>query len=221
VLQDVDSSYFDLQDIRKAVYAALKAATTSVVGLAISHPEAQFEAKLQRWLEFETPAQPITDLSLSPVIAELPDHLADVHAHRTDLETATNLLLKVLVSGVDAEIIEGFWSAVSGEFGAGPGKLVLLFVGNQATRFPAGVKVIPEVRFDPYDVRDWTGRVVWGRGWPPDVARTWSDWLCAEATRNGELSVRQLYRHLDESLAIFRSVPDSEPDRFRALYQRS
>jgi hypothetical protein len=210
--QLLDSVYFDLTDMRKAIRRAKAAAPSRVLGFGVTYSEFVFVNKLCDWLAnyLLGETQRKDPLNLKPELAPVSRRLRQVARYREDLESA-NVLCLVLVDAVPRECIAEFWDGICHDF-AGIGRyLALVFTGDGSTAFPPEVAVLPPPRFDLEDVALWAEEMISRRGWPPDMADAWTDLLRDEALDNGELDVPALYEAMDRSIQAIRF----EPDEFR------
>jgi hypothetical protein len=215
--QLLDSVYFDLTDIRKAIRRAKAAAPSRVLGFGVTYSEFVFVNKLCDWfancLLGET--QRKDPLNLKPELGQVSRRLRQVARYRQDLESA-NVLCHVLVEAVPPEYIAEFWDELCRDFVAIERYFVFVFTGDPNTVFPPGVAVLPPPRFDLEDVALWTEEMISRRGWTPGMADAWTSLLCEEALDDGELSVPALYEAMDRSIQEIRF----EPDEFRTKLEK-
>jgi len=210
--QLLDSVYFDLTDMRKAIRRAKAMAPSRVLGFGVTYSEFIFVNKLCDWLAnyLLGETQRKDPLNLKPEVAPVSRRLRQVARYRQDLESA-NVLCLVLVDSVPLECIAEFWDGICQDF-AGVGRYFsLVFVGDGSTVFPPGVAVLPRPSFDLEDVALWAEEMISRRGWPPGMADAWTDLLREEALEDGELNVAALYEAMDRSIQAVRF----EPDEFR------
>lgn len=216
--QLMDTTHFDLAEVRHAIRAAVQSPGRSVIGFGVHYPESLFVQKLLEWLQFYLPGetQSKATLSLMPEIAPLDYCLRQLHSYRPDLDDV-NVLCEIAVRGVAADVIGEFWNGVRTQFDKTAGNLVLVFTGDRRTDFPDDVTALPQPRFNRMDVADWTERLISQRGWPGSVAYGWTESLCAAACiRDEQLDVRLLYEAMDRSVAVLRQ----EPEKFRAMHEK-
>ena len=210
--QLLDSVYFDLTDMRKAIRRAKAAAPSRILGFGVTYSEFVFVNKLCDWLAnyLLGETQRKDPLNLKPELAPVSRRLRQVARYRQDLESA-NVLCLVLVDAVPRECITEFWDGICQDF-AGIGRyFALVFTGDGSTAFPPGVAVLPPPRFDLEDVALWAEEMISRRGWPPGMADAWTELLRDEALDDGEINVAALYEAMDRSIQAIRF----EPDEFR------
>ena len=188
--QLLDSVYFDLTDMRKAIRRAKVAAPSRVLGLGVTYSEFVFVNKLCDWLAnyLLGETQRKDPLNLKPELAPVSRRLRQLARYREDLESA-NVLCLVLVDAVPQECIAEFWDGICQDFAEIGRYFALVFTGDGSTAFPPGVAVLPPPRFDLEDVALWTEEMISRRGWPPEMADAWTDLLRDEALYDGELNV--------------------------------
>jgi Effector-associated domain 1 len=211
VYQLLNSVYFDLNDLRRAVARAKRSAGGKVIGFGVTYPEGIFVSKLCDWLAYYIGETQHKDpLNLMPEIAPVSQRLRTVARYKRDLDS-TNVLCVVYVQGVPVESIVEFWDGVRRTFEDCAHYLLLVFTGYSDTVFPEGISALPPPQFDLFDVDVWTHEMVRLRGWPPELASAWTDLLRDESMQNDVLIVRDLYEAMDRSIkeVLFR------PDTFR------
>ena len=215
--QLLDSVYFDLTDMRKAIRRAKAAAPSRVLGFGVTYSEFVFVNKLCDWLAncLLGETQRKDPLNLKPELGHVSRRLRQVARYRQDLESA-NVLCLVLVEAAPAEYIAEFWDEICRGFAEIERYFVFVFTGDGSTAFPPGVAVLPPPRFDAEDVALWAEEMISRRGWPPDMADAWTGLLCDEALDDGELSVPALYEAMDRSIQEIRF----EPDEFRVKLEK-
>lgn len=215
-----DSAYFDLAEIRSRIRAAMAVPARRVIGFGVTYPESTFVRKLSGWLQGHAGATESKDrLYLSPVVGSLDYRLQQVREYRQLLDTV-NVLCEIVVDGaLSDDGIADFWAGICQDFGGARNRLILVFVGARHG-FPDGITVLPNPRFERFDVEFWTENLVTQRGWPLDLAADWATWLCERASARGQfevLDVRMLYEAMDNSVKDFRMV---SPEEFRAKLRR-
>jgi len=205
-----------LTEIRLTIRRALATAPGKVTGFSLSYPDSVFITKLLDWLRVYLPGQTEvkSPLILMPVIAATNLLLGQMRSYRHDLDTV-NVLCQVHVEGAEADLIESFWESINTEFGGTEGLLVLLFIGDARTTFPDGLTALPTPQITRSDVEQWAEDLINQRGWPFNLARSWADWLCAQATVGEQLDIRLMYEAIDRSVSDLRYRPDS----FRAMLE--
>jgi Effector-associated domain 1 len=213
----LDSVYFDLNEMRKAIMRARTGAPSRVLGFGVSYSEFVFVNKLCDWLVSFMGAgtQRKDPMNLRPELAPVSRRLRQVARYRQDLESA-NVLCVVLVDTVPPDSVSEFWKMICLDFAEIERYLVLVFVGDGSTGFPPGVAVLPPPRFDLEDVALWAGEMLSRRGWPVSLADAWTKLLCDAALYDGELSVAVLYEAMDRSIQEFRF----RPERFRVMLEK-
>ena len=187
-----------------------------VIGFGVTYPESTFVRKLSGWLQGHAGATESKDcLYLSPVVSSLDYRLQQMREYRQLLDTV-NVLCEIVVDGaLSDDAIASFWANVCQDFGGAKNRLILVFVGARQG-FPDGITVLPNPRFERFDVEFWTENLITQRGWPLDLAADWTTWLCERASARGQfqvLDVRILYEAMDNSVKDFRMV---SPEEFRA-----
>jgi hypothetical protein len=210
--QLLDSVYFDLTDMRKAILRVKAAAPSRVLGFGVTYSEFVFVNKLCDWLADHVfrETQRKDPLNLKPEVASVSSRRRQVARYRQDLESA-NVLCLVLVDAVPGDCIAEFWDGVCQDFAGIGNYLALVFTGDGSTTFPPGVAVLPPPQFDLEDVTLWAVEMINRRGWPSDMADAWTDMLREQALDDGELNVAALYEAMDRSIQAIRF----EPDEFR------
>jgi hypothetical protein len=205
----LDSVYFDLSEMRRAIVRARMAASSRVLGFAVVYSDFVFVDKLCDWLiDFiGDGTQPKAPMNLKPELGSVSSRLREVAMYRDDLKSA-NVLFRVLVDTVPPDRVSEFWRAISLDFAAIERHLVLVFVGNETMVFPSEVAVLPRPRFDLEDVALWAGETLSRRGWPVVLADAWTKLLSDVALCDGELSVALLYKVMDKSIHEFRDNPE-------------
>jgi hypothetical protein len=211
--QLLDTVYFDLTDMRKAIIEAKRAAPSRILGFGVTYSEFVFLSKLCDWLADSLlgGTQRKYPLNLKPDYGSVPQRLHVVAGYRQDLDSA-NVLCQVFVDEVPGAHIAEFWDAICRDFAGIGHHFVLVFAGDGRTDFPPGVAVLAPPKFDLGDVALWARDMIRGRGWPPDMADAWTDLLCDEALYDGKLNVPALYEAMDRSIEAIRFGPD----QFRA-----
>jgi Effector-associated domain 1 len=207
--QLLDSVYFDLRELRKAIRQARAAATSRVLGFGVSYPELVFVNKLCDWLanSLAGETQRKDALNLKPELGPVARRIYQVELYRRDLESA-NVLCLVYVDTAPPQYIAEFWSKICQEYNAIEHHFVFVFTGDNDTKFPDGIAVLPQPRFDLDDVHLWAEEMISRRRWPLDLAAIWTDLLRAEAFDGEELDVRALYEAMDRSIQQIRFEPD-------------
>lgn len=213
----MDSAYFDLTEVREAIREGMSDAVCQVVGFGVCPQESAYVRKLSHWLQRHLIGQTEAKdpLNLNPTTGNVARRLQQVRRYRHDLDEV-NVLCEVVVDGAATqESVAEFWTAACAELGGAGRNLVLMFSSNDSTKFPEGVKVLPQPRFRSADVAHWAETVVAGRpDWPLGIAISWTKWLCSEAALGDELNIGVLYEVMDYSIKIF--LFQNDADKFLA-----
>lgn len=215
--QLLDSVYFDLTDLRKAIRRAKASTPSRVLGFGVTYSESVFVNKLCDWLanSLVGDTQRKDPLNLKPELAPVSRRLHQVERYRRDLGSA-NVLCLIFVDAVPPEYIAEFWGRVCQDFGGIERHFILVFTGDRSTTFPPGVAVLPSPQFDLEDIALWAEEMISRRGWPPNMADAWTGLLCDEALDDGEIDVRALYEAMDQSIQEIRF----EPNEFRMKLEK-
>jgi len=199
--QLVDTAYFDLESVRRAVARATRTAPKGgVISFGIANAESIFIRKLTDWLSsFLGETQVKEPLILRPEYATVATRLMHISRYHRDLQTA-NVLCAVYVDGTPVHTVAEFWQGVRTSFAGVARSLVLVFAGAPNAGFPAGVTVLPPPSFDIDDVDVWTHEVVRRKGWPTELATAWTDRLHRDSWAGNRLDVRLLYEAMDRTI---------------------
>jgi hypothetical protein len=211
--QLLDSVYFDLRELRKAIRQAKSAASSRVLGFGVTYSESTFVNKLCDWLAncVVGQTQRKDPLNLKPELAPVSHRLHQIERYRRDL-ASVNVLCLIHADDAPPEYIAEFWGRIAANFADTENFFVLVFTGSEATAFPGGLTVLPPPRFDLDDVAQWAEDLISRAGWPPNLADAWTDLLCEDALDDGNLDVRGLYEAMDRSIQEIRF----DPNAFRA-----
>lgn len=216
--QLIDTVYFDLIELRKAVARAKKAATGRVMAFGITYSDAVFVRKLCDWLgPYLGETQLKEPLNLLPELAPVSKRLRHAERYRPELDSA-NVLCVVYIEGVPVETVAEFWDGVCSSFDGIKHYFALVFAGYRDAVFPPGVTALPPPQFDISDVDLWTHEMVRLRGWPVDLADAWTELLRDDSMDDNILDVRSLYEAMDRSIREMRFNSD---DFRRRLEERT
>jgi hypothetical protein len=206
--QLLDTAYFDLGELRRAVARARKATRSRVLGFGVTCSESIFVRKLADWLgSYLGETQVKEPLNLMPELAPVSTRLRHIARYRPELDSA-NILCIVQADGTPADMVAEFWQGVCREFDGIRRYLVLILTGSKDAIFPKGVTVLPRPQFDVSDIDLWTRAMVRLHGWPVELADAWTDQLREESTYQNVLDVRLLYEAMDGSVRQVRFRPD-------------
>ena len=206
--QLLDTAYFDLDEVRRAVARAKNAAQDRVLGFGITNSEIIFIRKFSDWLgSYLGETQVKEPLNLRPEYAPVSRRLRHIARYRYELDSA-NVLCIVYTDGTPAETVEEFWRGVCREFAGIAYYLVLVFAGDAGALFPQGINVLPSPQFEVSDVDLWTHEMIRRRGWPTELADAWTDRLRHESMDGDGLDVRLLYEAMDASIEDARFRPE-------------
>ena len=206
--QLLDTAYFDLDEVRRAVARAKNAAQGRVLGFGITNSESIFIRKFSDWLgSYLGETQVKEPLNLRPEYAPVSRRLRHIARYRPELDSA-NVLCIVYTDGTVAETVEEFWCGVCREFAGIGYYLALVFAGEAGAIFPPGINVLPSPQFEVSDVDLWTHEMIRRRGWPTELADAWTDRLRQESMDRDGLDVRLLYEAMDASIEDARFRPE-------------
>lgn len=210
--QLMDSAYFDLTAVRKAIDDAMTAPASQVIGFGVSYPEPKFVEKLSDWLHWYLGPQtePRGPFGLNPATGSVPLRLEQLRRHRNRLDKL-NMVCEIVVDGAaPAAHVAEFWARVRAEFGGARCRLVLVFTCHDKGKFPAGITVLPSPQFTEADVKLWAVEVVSRRReWAGAMAETWARWLWSQALLDDVPDACLLYEAMDESIKVFRFQKDA------------
>lgn len=215
-LMALDTSFFDLTELRNAVEEALAAGERGLLGFGIPYPDLAFVSKVCEWLPYCIgDVQRKEPLNLKPEFAPVARHIKQVVRYRRDLITSS-VICPVLAEGVPPGIIETFWKGVSSELTNLENSLILVITTYPGGVLPADVIPLPAPKFTAYDITVWAREIVHRRNWPPIIAKLWSSHIVAEAQDGTGLDVRAVYEAMDRSIIEIRTNPNG----FRARLEQ-
>jgi hypothetical protein len=215
-LMALDTSFFDLTELRNAVEEALAAGERGLFGFGIPYPDLAFVSKVCEWLPYCIgDVQRKEPLNLKPEFAPVARHIKQVVRYQRDLMTSS-VVCPVLAEGVPPEIVETFWRGVSSELTNLQNSLILVITTYPGAVLPVGVISLPAPKFTASDITVWAREIVRQRHWPPFVAKLWSSHIVAEAQDGTGLDVRAVYEAMDRSIREIRS----DPNGFRARLEQ-
>ncbi|WP_433125329.1 effector-associated domain EAD1-containing protein [Micromonospora sp. CA-240977] len=217
-LQLLDSAFFDLQQLKRAVQEAKIAAPSRLLAFGVSYSEMLFVNKLCSWLPYCLGEIERKEwLSLRPELAPVDLRVKHVLRYLPDLEWA-NVLCPVLTDGVPDAVVAEFWDGVRQHCGQHERWFVMVFAGAMPGGYPQGITTLPPPQVDPVDLTLWAQEVVSRRGWPATLAEAWSSLITDEAWDGSRLDLRLVYETMDRSI---RAARQDETRFRRQLEERS
>ncbi|MCW3842881.1 effector-associated domain EAD1-containing protein [Micromonospora yasonensis] len=217
-LQLLDSAFFDLQQLKRAVQEAKFEASSRLLAFGVTYSEMLFVNKLCSWLPYCLGEVERKEwLSLRPELAPVDVRVKHVLRYLPDLEWA-NVVCPVLTDGVPSAVVAQFWDGVREHCGHHERWFVMVFAGSLPGGYPSGITTLPAPQVDRFDLALWAQEVVSRRGWPATLADAWSGLIEEEAWDGSRLDIRLVYESMD------RSIRDARQDsaRFRRqLEERS
>jgi hypothetical protein len=222
----LDSTNFDLVQIRGLIREAMSAASGPVIGFGMTYQGPVFAQKLSALLRAyqEGDAEVKDSLLLSPLVTTSDLVLGRIRRYQRELDTV-NVLCEIIVdAALPDDTLAEFWTRVRREFaGANRNRLVLIFSFHGVrSSYPGGIVMLPSPAFQFADVARWAEDLVRQRGWSMELASAWTTWLCARAAVDdtpGSLDPDWLYQAMDDSIDSFRMSlsPDEFLSRLRTL----
>ncbi|MBB2947618.1 hypothetical protein FB565_007389 [Actinoplanes lutulentus] len=203
--QLLDSAFFDLDRIKRAIVAAKRHVPGRVLGLGLHSAEGLVVKKLCAWLPYCLGETECKDwLSLSPDQGSVDSQLKRILDYKSDLDQV-NVVCPLLTGGASAPAVAALWGGIQERFGAHPYMFVALFVGVDG--HPAGVVDLPVPAADATDLTLWAQEVVSRRGWPPTLADSWAMMIADRSAIGDDLDMRRLYEEMDRSIRDVRRAP--------------
>lgn len=205
----LDTAFFDLDPIKRAIVAAKRRDRGRVLGFGLHSAEESVVRKLCSWLPHclgETECK--YWLSLRPDMGTVDYQLKQILDYRPDLDLA-NVVCPILIDGASAPAVAAFWDGIRGHFGAHEFTFVALFVnvGGRPGDYPDGVVALPAPAADETDLTLWAQQIVSRKGWPPMLADFWATKIAGQCASGDDLDMRRLFEAMDRSIRDFRRAP--------------
>jgi hypothetical protein len=212
----LDTAFFDLDELRKAIELTLATVEGGVTGFGIQYPDLKFVNKVCEWLPYVIGETQRKDpLSLRPEFAPVTQNIKQILRYRRDLDDS-NVACPVLAEGVPLEIVETLWSSVHGNLTGLKNSLVLIMTTYPGNALPDGVVMLPAPKFTEPDIAIWTRQIARSRNWPPATAKRWTSYIVSEAEDGTGLDVRAVYEAMDRTITELRT----DPAGFRARLEQ-
>jgi hypothetical protein len=154
--------FFDLDDLRKKVWATLSLEPSRVVAFGVAYEDDMFINSLAKWFDISrclARAQIKDAVNLDPICPTAePDRV--VSMYRTQLDRG-DVLLPVRLGGATAATAQQFLTRVrDGYADLARNRLVLLFTAGTEESFPSEIFVLPAPRFTVEEIAAWAGQLI-------------------------------------------------------------